>query len=372
MRVICHIGHHKTGTTSLQAFLSQNFANLLESGVLYPWVESEGAALALRSFTKSSESRDALLPINFREAHNALAFRMLAEASPNWKVPPYHKALPHSRQMLLAIHNQIKTLNPTTLVLCSEVMSQFGKVAPDQIPRLRAEALTQANEFLLWCTLRRPDDQLVSWHGQQVRFGQSPPPLSDPDKGLKLDNLHVDYRGVIEPWLQQIDNAIPVLRPYKDTLAQGGSVNDFLQNSGMSAIPRLTPAPSLNISRKPAVVILLRMANASLPHRTALELGAWLDSKTDRMTLASSSEVEFFGPAARARLFKRFRPIHTWLSEVSGRTEFFTDLDEITQCKPISETEALHQLLDQLSPGLIDQIESSEIRNFLLRQRHAA
>ena len=64
--------------------------------------------------------------INTREAHNALAVRMLADTLPNWKVPQYHRELPHSNQMLISMRNQIMALMPDTVVLCSEVMSHFG------------------------------------------------------------------------------------------------------------------------------------------------------------------------------------------------------------------------------------------------------
>ncbi|NBE06431.1 hypothetical protein [Paragemmobacter ruber] len=372
MRVICHIGHHKTGTTTLQAFLSQNFAALIKAGTLYPWTESEGAALALSQTLHPAGWSRPLLPINFREAHNALAFRMLADTLPKWKVPPYHRMLPHSRQMLLSVRNQINTLAPSTVVLCSEVMSHFGLVAPEQITRLRDEAFPDAKDIRLWCTLRRPDEQLVSWHGQQVRFGQSPPPLSDVERGLKLDSLHVDYRGVIEPWLQRLGGATPVLRPYRETLAEGGSVEDFLRHSGATVPRGLASAPTLNISRKPGIVLLLRQANAALPAPLAQELADWLDGKGANLTLASTSDVEFLGPDARHRLAERFRPIHDWLSEVTGRPAFFTDLDRMTACNPMSEDAALRQLLDQLRPSFTDDIRSPQIRDFLKGLRHAA
>lgn len=203
MEVICHIGHHKTGTTTLQTFLAQNSHRLLQAGILYPWVEMQGAAHALAKAIGEGD-RQEILPFNIREAHNALAFRMLADTLPNWEVPQYHHNLPPSRQMLLALSSQINSLQPQSIVLCSEVMSHFGKIARPQIPRLRQGGLGEAEKFTLWCTLRRPDEQLVSWHGQQVRFGQSPIPLSDVEHGLNLRWLHVDYRGVIEPWLQHI------------------------------------------------------------------------------------------------------------------------------------------------------------------------
>ena len=369
MKAICHIGHHKTGTTSLQAFLSQNSNTFLKAGILYPWTESQGASCALAKAVGEGD-RQEVLPFNVREAHNALAFRMLADAEPNWKVPPYHPNLPHSRQMLIGVDSQIAALQPETIVMCSEVMSHFGKVAPSLIRRLRVEGLKAAEQFTLWCTLRRPDEQLVSWHGQQVRFGQSPAPLTDTQHGLNLKWIHVDYRTVIEPWMNRIPEAEVVLRPYRETMAEGGSVEDFLKNAGFVAPAGLLPAVSLNVSFKPGVIVLLRLANSQLPRPQAQELMAQVGELTEGMTLFGNSDVEFLGPKSRARLMEHFAPIHDWLSQTSGREAFFSDIDEMSVCRPVSEQQALQNLLDQLSVQRIDRLFDAGIKDFLTRLRN--
>ena len=372
MKVICHIGHHKTGTTTLQAFLSENSLSLLKAGILYPWTESEGASNALaRAIDASNPNGEP--SFNIREPHNALAFRMLADALPKCKVPAHHPNLPPSRHMLMAVAKQITALKPSDVVLCSEVMSHFGKAAPGQIKRLRNVALAEAQNFTLWCTLRRPDQQLVSWHGQQVRFGQSPKPLSDPDGGLNLKWLHVDYRGVVAPWLEQIENCTLVLRPYAETMAVGGSVEDFIQRSGLKMPAKLRAAKTMNISMKPAVVSLLRLANAALPTEHAQKLAAEIRGITRFMKLPGSSEVEFLGLDARTRLAEHFQPIHDWLSATAGRDRFFADIEEMAVCRPVPEMAALQMLLDQLSDRQIRNAGTDEISTFLadLKKRGA-
>jgi len=160
-----------------------------------------------------------------------------------------------------------------------------------------------------------------------------------------------------------------VLRPYREALAEGGSVDDFLKYAGFAVPKGLLQTPSMNISRKPAVVSLLRLANAQLPQPQAKELADMIGMLTDKMTLSGTSEVEFLGPASRAKLVERFRPIHDWLSQVSGRETFFSDIEEMAICKPISESEALQSLLEQLSPLKIAQIAAPEVRDFLTRLR---
>lgn len=364
MKFICHIGHHKTGTSTLQAFLSQNSHRLMQAGTLYPWVETQGAAHALAKAMGAGDQQE-ILPINIREAHNALAFRMLSDALPNWKVPGYHHDLPHSRQMMLALSHQISAIQPETVVLCSEVMSHFGKIAPDQILRLRTEGLGAAEQFTLWCTLRRPDEQLVSWHGQQVRLGQSPTPLSSPNHELNMRSLHVDYRGVIEPWLQNIPGAECILRPYRETMAEGGSVQDFLAHAGFPTFEGLLSETTMNVSFKPAQIVLLRMANSQLPRAAAQYLINHIDVLTEGMTLASSAEVEMLGPVSRALLVASFTPVHDWLSRTTDRTAFFTDIEQMGVCHPMSECAALQQLLDQLSPTRIAEVAIPEAQEFL-------
>lgn len=368
MRAICHIGHHKTGTTSLQAFLSRNSNALIGEGVLYPWVEFEGAARA-HAKARLGDAAFESSSFNVREAHNALAFRMLSEELPQWKVPPHHAGLPHGNQMMRAIRFQLSELEPDTVVLCSEVMSHFGKSAQPQISRLRTAALRSVSDITVWCTLRRPDEQLVSWHGQQLRFGQSPAALSDHKHGLNLDWLHVDYRGVIEPWARIIPEAKIILRPYVEVRAEGGSVEDFFKHADLPRNSEMISTGNLNVGFKPAMITLLRRANKALPSEEAKLLARHVDALTSGMALYSVSEVEFLGEASRARLCAHFKPIHKWLSQVTGRDAFFADIGAMEACLAYSEAQAYEQFLDQLTPERLEALPAGTVREFVAGQR---
>lgn len=55
-RFIIHIGQSKTGTTSLQSFLSENRKNLVKQGICYPDVRRGGMALHLLNHNSLADS----------------------------------------------------------------------------------------------------------------------------------------------------------------------------------------------------------------------------------------------------------------------------------------------------------------------------
>jgi hypothetical protein len=363
MAVIFHIGHHKTGTTSLQAFLAKNQVKLLKAGILSPWVEGNGAAYALSRAIHPRRHQN--LSINSREPHNALAFQMLADALPNWKVPDYHGDLPGSQQLLAAIQAQVETFAPRHVVFCSEVMSHFGIVAPELITRISAPFAGEA--FRLHCTLRRFDDHLVSWHGQRLRFGGKEAPLSASPDNATQDSLHFDFDRVIEPWIRLLPASTFIIRPYRETLAAGGSIGDFKSHSGIGFPWGLENVTSLNTSLPAAAFSLFREANATLAQPVARSLRQELPKLLDGLDLPHASQIEFFGETGRARLFEKARPIHDYLSDLTGRASFFDDFEEMAMCKPIPEAEATARLLDQLTPERISQLSNPDARAFVTR-----
>ncbi|MEJ2030926.1 MAG: hypothetical protein P8X66_14005, partial [Maritimibacter sp.] len=66
-----------------------------------------------------------------------------------------------------------------------------------------------------------------------------------------------------------------------------------------------------------------------------------------QLDLPVSQDVELWGEEARAQMLTDFAPIHDWLSEQSGGV-FFDDLNEIGECRPISEAQVTAQALAQI------------------------
>jgi len=357
MKVILFFGHHKVGSTALQSFFSQNYLSLLRAGILYPAVESEGFSDALKRALAGQDSKGGT-PINVREPHNALAFRMMAQIS-NGKVPAYHGSLPAMAQMIRSLRQQVAALEPQTVVMCSEVMANFGAKNPELITRLR-DIFPEA-EFELYCTLRRPDEYLASWHGQRLKLGHQVAPLRDGGAMDYRQSIHFDYRKMLAPWAERMPEARLHLRNYSDVLAAGGSVEDFTQKTGLDCPDGLIAPARANQSLPYAVMEIMRRGNHALPKETTRRMRRFLLTMAGKLDFPPNGKVELFGGETRAALADAFEPIHDWLGELTGRQAFFPDLGEMRKTRPMPETEAVRKALDKLLRVAPDERPEPEV-----------
>ena len=355
------IGHHKVGSSALQHFLAANAFALASSGILYPAVEAEGMALLLgRAMAGRDDDRP--IPINYQEAHNALAFRMISEEPGQARVPEFHRMLPASRQMFRIIAQQIRALAPAHVVIASEVFANFGKSAPGLIDALGAQPWV--GRPTLHATLRRIDDYLVSWHAQRLRFGHRIEPLSAGGLPHYFRTVHFDYRVMLEPWIARMPHDRLVLRSYGDVLRAGGSVQDFMAHSGIAFPDGLKPDGQSNVGFHRAAIEVLRRGNRDLGEEQAAELRRTVAMLTPQLELPRSGEIEMFGEEARRLVAERFEPIHRWLSETAGVPAFFPDQDEVVRVRPIPEREANAAFLAAIRTQL-DEVGDAAVRDYL-------
>ena len=372
MRVILFIGHHKVGSTSLQDFLSRNAVALARDGILYPSVDFEGMALMLGAALGRHGAQDGL-PINAREPHNALAFKMLAGKG-NGKVPPFHTGLPSSAQMLRAIKKQVEFLKPDTVILAAEVFANFAPTGPDLIAQLE-KLFPEETDFTVLATLRRIDTYLASWHGQRLKFGHNLAPLRA--EGMKgyFNNIHFDYRLMLEGWMQALPGARFIFRDYGTVREGGGSIRDFVTQAGLKLPSGLEPEQRTNESLHRGVYEIARRANKALSPPQAGQLRKFLREATPDLDLPPSDDIELFGERNRARLAERFEPIHVFLGEATGQAPFFADQDKVTQTLPVPEMEVFRAALDRVVARK-SQVKDETARDFLgalgSKQRSAA
>lgn len=369
MKVILYIGHHKVGSTALQTFLSQNSYRLLQHGILYPYVERQGALLALAKGLIHSDKIGAG-PINMREAHNALAFRMLAEQPGAQPFPPYHRHIPPVGQILQTIQNQVKRHKPETVILCGEAFSNLGPVVPEQIDALR-NSFAEA-KFEIYLALRRPDEYITAWQSQRLLFGSKIPALSDPKNDYGYHGIHFNFRALLEPWLQRIPNANLVLRPYSEIMRSGGSYADFTKYSSVDFPDGLLAVAPKNSSLPTALMEISRLGNFQLCEPDARALWHGLHRASALIRLPKNNDVEMFGHSNRLRILESFEPVHRYLNTLSGSSCFFPDYAKITHSKPIPLSFATNQALTRLNAGVLAKSTTKEAANFILslRRKH--
>lgn len=360
MRVVLFIGHHKVGSTSLQDFLARNSVALARAGILYPATDFESMALMLAAAT----GRGALpetLPINAREPHNALAFRMLAEHKQG-KVPPFHKGLPGRAQMFRAIRMQIQYLRPEVVILAAEVFANFSAAGTELIAPL-AELFPEA-EITVIATLRRIDDYLASWHGQRLKFGHQLAPLREGGMQGYFGNIHFDYRLMLEGWMETLPEARFILRDYADVRAAGGSVADFIAQLDLTVPEGLAAEQRTNESLHRGVYEVARRGNRALPADPAGRLRGFLRQVTPELGLPASGDIELFGAANRKLMVDRFEPVADFLDRASGKAPFFPDLQEARETRPVPEMAVFADVVERLRQRR-REIEDDAVRDFL-------
>ena len=326
MQSTIFIGHHKTGSTALQHALAVDAARLVSEGVLYPAVEFQGMAYLAAALA----GRGGAAPLNYAQGHNALGFKMIAEGG-GGPVPDFHPMLPHSTQMKHAIAEQVARFAPKRLILASEVFANFGAISSGHIDEIARIAGPKAEVVVV---LRRPDDYLVSWHLQRLRFGHHVGPIAEEIRHY-AGTIHLDYRKMIAPWMDRFEVLHVV--PYAEVKAAGGLPSWFGGRLGLSLA-------------ETAQNVGLHRGFAEIARRAVIELGPeggrgmldWLHRV--RIDLPTSDQIELLGHKARREIRRGFEPVHDWLSALTGRAAFFDDLDQSVEPLPFAE-EALRPVV---------------------------
>lgn len=359
MKLILFIGHHKVGSSALQTYLARNALALLRRGILYPAVESQGLATLLAMAMTGDDRPQGPLPVNLREAHNALAFGMLA-AHDGRAMPALHEGLPPAEAMLTTILRQIEIFDPEVVILAAEVFANFS-AAPALITRL-AEVFEGA-EIHLTATLRQVDDYLASWHGQRLRFGQKARTLPGGALSRYYNGIHFNYRQMLEPWIRHLPQASLRLRSYDQVLASGGAVQDFLTGFAIDPVAGPVSEPRVNQGVHRGLLEIARQANYALDATSAHELFQGLLRLGADLALPASAQVELYGTAARTDMATRFAPIHDWLGHLAT-TPFFAHADSIAQVCPHHEHAVNLEALDQIRVRHLPRF-SAPVRDYL-------
>jgi len=219
LRILLHIGVHKTGSTALQGFFAANRLRLLEHGILYPqaarWPED-----------------------SVRYAHHRLPWSLLRPDRVADPWPALRRELAHSAAEVA--------------ILSAERFE--GLRRDDQLTKLGS--LLADHEVTVIVYLRRQDEYLhgdyctrIVHNGEDLDF--------EAYKARKTPNL--DYRKLLERWERRFGREALVVRPYeRSQLADADIVADFAAGAGIELPEGLRGTARVNRSYPKNVIDAFR------------------------------------------------------------------------------------------------------------------
>lgn len=206
---VVHIGLGKTGTTSVQTFLSRNRERLARLDLLVPVSAGRGRHTALGSFVRTRE-----------ELERSIEWQRLGvESLRDWR-----------RDFRRRLRREIVNSGSSRALFTDEDLFSSSERA---IERMRGLMSHLADDVRIVVYLRRQDDHLISRYQQTVKIGEV----------VRLDEYAArswawkyDYAHQLDRWQAVLDPARMVVRRYEPgRFLQGSLHQDFLDAIGIDA-----------------------------------------------------------------------------------------------------------------------------------------
>lgn len=293
-RLLVHIGHPKTGTTSLQAVLHASHDYLVKNGVYHPIThEKRGNNSEIVPYLLGPEVISEFRLNRLRQT----AASAVAEADSHWN-------------KLLA---DLVRIRPKTVVLSSEMM--FSPVGSDRKSHLEAALHSIATDIQTIAYLRSPGSFFLSSLQQTLKFARPPRPP-------KPDRL----RSRLAPIAENMPGRLSLNVFERTQLAGGDLVLDFfakyLPDVDVGGLIR--PEAERNITHSPeAISLLLENSLDQRPVRKDRHLSARAIRRADQAIPGKSRPVLF--PEVHQAIIDHEREDLLWLRDTFGVV--FSDVD---------------------------------------------
>jgi hypothetical protein len=245
-RIVLHIGTEKTGTSSIQHFLSNNRAAFAAEGVVYPrFTGANGgsqwgvvAAVQERPWRSEIGAR-----LGIKDEASAQAYR---------------------QQLIAAIDEELLACPERhTLVLSSEHFHSRLNT-PAKIHVLKTLVSRWSDNVQVVVYFRRQDRVAISHYSTKLKTGQANPPVFAPFKNNKLP-YYYDYQRIYANWCEVFGKkAVQVGIFAPQHLAGGDLLTDFCDKAALTEGTKKRPA-KVNESLSETGVQLLLELNKQWP-----------------------------------------------------------------------------------------------------------
>ena len=246
VKIIFHIGQHKTGSKALQSFLHLHSAALVQRGILYP--VNQTVRQKVRAYQISHYRLFALL------RHEALQACGQTDAARHYWRKQRAICRPYDclRVMFNAIEDERRRVGADTIIVSAEDL--FDMQTAHQIDLnmdcLAAgvkilSGLAQAFQYqpVVIAYVRRQDHLLGAHYVQYVK-GSSDPTIEF-ETFARAFAPRLDTHRLLACWAAEFGSDAMVVRPYERATMPTGIVADFFEYALQQAIPSdwMAPAP---------------------------------------------------------------------------------------------------------------------------------
>ncbi|PJI92575.1 hypothetical protein BC777_1430 [Yoonia maricola] len=219
-QIIVHIGHPKTGTSTLQKCLHRSRGALLQHGVLYPHTIRGNNHLAIKPLFVGPEAADR----NELRRHKGNYDAIMEDAQNAWTL----------------VCNDIARHKPETVILSSEGFFGLGK--NDGVRKFVQELKAMADEVTFVAYIRAPSAFYLSSLSQNIKFSGS----------FRPHNRLNFFRSSLQHYLQLTNATTNVHKFDRAELIGGDIVQDFttryLTKTAASAVKMAESEANLSMS----------------------------------------------------------------------------------------------------------------------------
>ena len=203
-----HIGHYKTGTTALQAFMVNNTKFLERNKLAY-----------------------ARTRIHFAK-HSAFAFALYKAVGVQSLMHGYDKD-ETPQELWAELFNDLRKSRQPRMVISSEEFMRLGGY-PEAGTLLQDIVATAPDiDFRIIAYLRAPDSHLQSWYNQLVKMGTKVPEYNTAVPAF-IEPVHYDYALALKPWIDIFGAEAVTVRPYAEAFREDDRLyRDFLSVFGV-------------------------------------------------------------------------------------------------------------------------------------------
>ena len=222
-KLVVHIGTHKTGSTSIQAYCMDNYESLVQGGCLYP--------------RSGRYNEKGLMVIN----HHPLIRSMIGESTRTLQ------------SQLDELNDEIASTNPEIIILSSEVLSrEYLSAEPFEIIK-KLFPLAKV-EWVVF--LRAQDEVLTSRYAELIKTGKIAWP-----QGIEMINspIYLDHRLRLEKLRYAVNN--DSIRVISFNAEKKRLLEAFFEACQLKGMPGSTDSYQRNTSLPWGALHVLRITN---------------------------------------------------------------------------------------------------------------